>query len=162
MNNSREDMNMKRSHRSVVILLLGVMLLGLFPLSTSAEGLFSLDSTHKYLGFGTVALAGATAVSNGDIDIHEPLAYATAAFAVSTVLTGFLAHHERFDLSEGLFSQDNLHIVAATVGAIALTAAVFMAADSYDEEDDSVDKAHIGLGVTGGVLMTLAIVDIEW
>ena len=147
---------MLHSHRSIVaLLLLGVMLMGLFPLSASADGLFSLDKTHKYLGFGTLALAGATVATNGDNDAHESLAYATAACALSTVLTGYLGHRDRFDLSDGLFSKDNLHIIAATAGAIALTTAVAIS-------DDGEESSHAGLGVTGGVLMTLAVIDIKW
>ena len=120
-----------------------------------ADGVFSLGNTHKYLGFGTIALAGATAATNGDKDTHEAFAYATAASALSTVLTGYLEHRDRFDPSDGLFSRENLHIMAATAGAIALTTAVAIA-------DDGRESSHSGLGVAGGILMTFAVIDIKW
>jgi len=170
LDNQREDLSMLRSRRSIGIILLGVMLLGILPMSASAEGLFSLDSTHKYLGFGTIGLTAATALTNGELDAHEPLAYATAACALSTVLTGLIAHGDRFDLSDGFFSKENLHIMAGTIGAIALTAGVAIAAGSYETSTDpvtggdinDVDGGHSGLSATGGILMTLAVIDIEW
>jgi len=69
---------MSRVHQSVAVLLVGIMLLGALPFSASAEGAFSLDKAHKYLGFSTIGLAGATAATNGDKETHEALAYATA------------------------------------------------------------------------------------
>lgn len=139
----------------VVVLSLVVMLLGFVPISAHADDSLPLDKTHKYLGFGTIALAGATAATNSDEDTHEALAYATAACAVSTVLTGYLEHRDRFDLSDGLFSKENVHIITGTIGAAVLTTAVVIA-------DDGKESSHSGLGITGGVLMTLAIIDIKW
>ena len=153
---------MSRSYRTTAVLLSVVLLLGALPVTASAGGKFTLDKAHKYLGFGTVALAGATAASNGEVDIHESLAYATAAFAISTVLTGYLSHRDRFDTSDGFFTKDNTHIMLGTVGAILLTTGVLLAADSFDEDNDSVSGGHAGLAIGGGVLMTIAIVDIEW
>ena len=137
------------------------MLIGVIPMSASAEGLFTLDKTHKFLGFGTICLAAGTAATNGDFDTHEPLAYATAAFALSTVVTGYLAHGDRFDTSDGLFTQDNSHMLAGTIGALLLTTGVLLAADSYDESTNGVDK-HAGLAIAGASLMTIAIIDIKW
>ena len=48
-----------------------------------------------------------------------------------------------------------MHIIAGTIGAVALTTAVAIA-------DDGEESSHSGLGVAGGVIMTLAIIDIEW
>ena len=115
----------------------------------------ALETWHKYLGYGTILMAGVTAVSHSDEDFHESAAYATAASAISTVLTGYLAHHQRFDSHQGLLSKDNLHIVLGTLGAAILTTAVAIA-------DDGEESSHSGLGVTGGVLMTLGVIDIKW
>lgn len=114
-----------------------------------------LATWHKYLGYGTVLMAGVTAASSSQESFHESAAYVTAAGAVSTLLTGYLAHGHRFDMSQGLFSRDNLHIVLGTLGAVALTTAVAIA-------DDGEEGSHSGLGVTGGVLMTLGVIDIKW
>lgn len=119
-----------------------------------ASGL-DLGSWHKYLGFGTVVMAGVTAASNSNESFHETSAYITAAGALSTLLTGYMAHGEQFDMSEGIFSEPNRHIILGTLGAVLLTSAVVMAAN-----DD--DSNHSGLGVSGGVLMTLAVIDIKW
>jgi hypothetical protein len=62
---------------------------------------------------------------------------------------------EQFDLSEGIFSESNRHIILGTLGAALLTLAVVMAAN-----DD--ESSHSGLGISGGVLMALGIIDIKW
>jgi hypothetical protein len=115
----------------------------------------AMQRWHKYLGYGTIVLAGLTAVTNSNEDVHESLAYLTAGGALSTVLTGYLSHGDRFDTSQGLLSRDNLHIVFGTVGAAILTTAVVIA-------DGGKESSHSSLGVAGGVLMTLAVIDIKW
>lgn len=114
-----------------------------------------LEVWHKYLGYGTVLLAGITAATNSQESFHEGAAYATAAGALSTVLTGYLAHRDRFDTGQGLLTRDNLHIALGTLGAVILTTAVAIA-------DDGEESSHSGLGVTGGVLMALGVIDIKW
>jgi len=115
----------------------------------------SLEKWHKYLGYGTILMAGITAVTNSEEDTHETAAYVTAAGALSTLATGFAAHRQRFSLDEGLFTRDNLHIALGTLGAAILTTAVVIA-------DDGRESSHSGMGVTGGVLMTLGVIDIAW
>jgi hypothetical protein len=110
---------------------------------------------HKYLGYGTVLLAGVTAATSSQESFHEGAAYATAAGAVSTVLTGYLAHRDRFDTGDGLLTRDNIHIALGTLGAALLTTAVAIA-------DDGEESSHSGLGVTGGVMMALGVIDIKW
>lgn len=115
----------------------------------------AMESWHKYLGYGTVIMAGITAASNSDEDFHESAAYVTAAGALSTLLTGYMAHGDRFDTSQGIFSEENRHILMGTLGAVLLTTAVAIA-------DDGEESSHSGLGVSGGILMTLGIIDIKW
>lgn len=123
--------------------------------SAQQKGGTSMEKWHKYLGYGTVLMAGVTAVSHSDEDFHESAAYVTAAGALSTLLTGYLAHSQRFDADEGLLTKDNLHIALGTLGAVLLTTAVAIA-------DDGEESSHSGLGVIGGVLMTLGVIDIKW
>jgi drug/metabolite transporter (DMT)-like permease len=138
----------------VALVMLGCMM----PVSAKADA----ARAHKWLGFTTVALAGTTALTSSEVDTHEPLAYATAAMALSTVATGIMAHGDRFDTSEGLLTQDNSHIMLGTLGAIMLTAGVLLAADSYDEDTEDVDMAHAGLAGAGAAMMAIAIIDIRW
>ena len=115
----------------------------------------NMESWHKYLGYGTVLMAGVTAASSSSEDFHETAAYVTVAGALSTLLTGYVAHGEQFDMSEGIFSEPNRHILLATLGAVLMTTAVVIA-------DGGEESAHSGLGISGGVLMTLAVIDIKW
>ncbi len=155
---------MSRARKPIGILLLAAMILGVLPLSAVAEG---LGTAHKYFGFGTIVLAAATAATKpgnvDDVELHEGLAYATAACALTTVLLGTAEHRERFDLSDGLFTRDNVHIMLGTIGAIALTAGVLAAAGSYDDDGDKMEiDTHAGLAIAGAAIMTIAIIDIEW
>ena len=114
-----------------------------------------LELWHKYLGYGTVLMAGVTAASSSNEDFHETAAYVTVAGALSTLLTGYVAHGEQFDMSEGIFSEPNRHILLATLGAVLMTTAVVIA-------DGGEESTHSGLGISGGVLMTLGVIDIKW
>ena len=157
---------MSKSHRVIGVLLAVIIMVGLLPAQATAGESWNLDTTHKYFGFTTIALAGATAVTSDDMDLHEPLAYATAAFALSTVLTGYLAHGDRFDSSDGFWAEDNRHIILGTIGAIMLTTGVLLAADSYKEKDENgeeeISMGHAGMAGAGGMLMAIALVDIKW
>jgi hypothetical protein len=110
---------------------------------------------HAYLGYATVLLAGVTAVSSGSKHFHWGAAYATAGTAALTVTTGALAHGRRFTLEDGLFTQDNTHILLGTIGAAACIAAVFMA-------DSDGGGGHAGTGIFGGAAMALSVVTIRW
>lgn len=154
---------MSKFQRVIGVLLAVIIMVGLLPAQATAGESFSLEGAHKCFGFTTIGLAGATALTSGDPDIHEPLAYATAAFALSTLFTGYLSHGDRFDTSDGFFAEDNRHIMLGTIGAIMLTTGVLLAADSYDGDDNgSVEASHAGLAGAGGLLMTIAFVDIKW
>ena len=154
---------MSRLRKSVGAFLAVTILIGMLPAPVVAGESFSLETTHKYLGFTTIGFAGATALTSDDPDMHEPLAYATAAFALSTLMTGYFAHGDRFDTSDGFFTQENSHMILGTIGAIMLTTGVLLAADSYDGDDDgSVEEGHAGLAGAGGLLMAIAIIDIKW
>lgn len=110
---------------------------------------------HRYLGYGSVLLAGLTAVSSSQEDIHEALAYATAGASIATATTGFMAYSGGVGPGQSLLSRDNLHMALGVVGAGLLTTAVLTA-------DDGESGSHSGLGVAGGVLMTLGIIEIKW
>ena len=51
--------------------------------------------------------------------------------AMATLWAGYEAHSDRFDWDDGLFSEDNLHIILGTIGAVACITAVAVA-DSGD------------------------------
>jgi hypothetical protein len=114
-----------------------------------------IEKWHKYFGYGTILMAGLTAISSSNESFHEATAYLTAGGAVSSVVTGYLAHSSRFDMKNGLFADDNLHIILGTLGAAILTTAV-ITADGGDE------SSHSGMGITGGALMTLGLIKIKW
>jgi hypothetical protein len=150
---------MIRSRRLLKVLST-VVAIAILPACVFAGDGIELDTVHKYLGYTTVALVGATAATGGgassdDHETHEALATATAVMALGTLITGYIEYSERFDTSDGLFSKDNVHILSAAIGAIALTTAVAIA-------DDGKEESHSGLGVAGGLLMAVAVVDIKW
>ncbi len=114
-----------------------------------------IEKWHKYFGYGTILMAGLTAISSSNESFHEAAAYMTAGGAVSSVVTGYFAHASRFDMENGFFADDNFHIILASLGAAILTTAV-ITADGGDE------SSHSGMGITGGALMTLGLIKIKW
>lgn len=121
----------------------------------TTSGYRSWAPAHKYLGYGTILLSGISAVSSSDEDFHEAAAYATAVAALGTVLSGYMAHSDRFDPADGYFTKGNRHIWIGMLGAALLTTAVLIA-------DDGEEGSHAALGISGGALMTLSVIDIKW
>jgi len=109
---------------------------------------FSGSNAHKYLGIGTVVLAGLTAMSapegcednctgtqpprdrNGT---HAQLAKATVAMAAATIATGLYAHWDDFSLEDGWSDPDNLHVLLAVAGATLMAYAVNKSASSDEQ-----------------------------
>lgn len=134
---------------------------------------FSGSNAHKYLGLGTIVLAGLTAMSapgegcehncppvsqqppretNGT---HAKLAKATVAMAAATIATGVMAHLDDFHLEDGLTDPDNLHVLLGVTGAALMAYAVNKSANS------STPVSHAGIAEMGALGMVAAI-KITW
>jgi hypothetical protein len=130
---------------------------------------FSGSNAHKYLGLGTVILAGLTAVTapgegcenncppvsqqppretNGT---HAKLGKAAAAMAMATVATGLISHWDDFHFEDGFTDPDNMHAMLGTAGALLMTYAVVKSAHS------SVKVSHAGEAELGALAMVFAI-----
>ena len=108
---------------------------------------FSYNKMHQYMGLSTLALVALTAVLPKDDDLHKYTATLTAASAAATAGGGLFVHWNDFDLSEGLTEPDNLHVLFAGLGVLAVIAAAASAPDD----------SHIGLGVVGGLSIGAAV-----
>lgn len=130
---------------------------------------FSGSNAHKYLGLGTIVLAGLSVVTapgegcegascsttpqapretNGT---HAKLGKATAAMAMAAVATGLTAHWDDFHFEDGFSDPDNLHALLGTAGALAMTYAVVKSAQS------TTPVSHAGMAELGAVAMVVAI-----
>lgn len=109
---------------------------------------------HKYLGYGTVLLAGMAAVSGSYRSLHYGSAYAATGTGLAACLTGYMEYGDRFDLEDGLFSEDNLHIMLGVLGTIGLITAVAIEGTSQ--------SSHSGIGGAGGASMLLSVITIRW
>jgi hypothetical protein len=115
---------------------------------------------HQYLGLSTLALVGLTAVTAPENEhgqarstsgLHPTLGRIAAAMAAATVTTGLLYHWKDFHLEDGLTDQDNLHVLLAGAGALAMLYAISRAPDS----------GHSSAGVLGGIGMAVAV-KVNW
>ena len=126
---------------------------------------------HEYLGLGTIALAGLTALAGPGGDgceqncppvtqqaprqtsgtTHTRLARATGAMAIATVLTGLLYHWDDFHLGDGFADPDNQHVALAGTGALLMLYAIDKSAHS------SVPTSHAGIAELGAVVMVVAV-----
>lgn len=125
------------------------------PTTVKLPGLTG-NKVHQYLGLGTLALVGLTALTAPDHEgnqakptsgTHQTLGRAAAAMAAATVTTGLVYHWKDFHLEDGLADPDNLHVMLAGAGALAMLYAVSRAPDS----------GHSGTGILGGLAMGVAI-----
>jgi hypothetical protein len=132
---------------------------GVIPVTPAAEfkpPLFTTSKAHQYLGLGTLALFGLTAITPPNSEkntkpqtsgIHQSLGRATAAMAAATVATGLLFHWDDFHFEDGFIDPDNLHAMLGTAGALAMLYAVSVAPG----------HGHSSAGIAGGVAMAVAI-----
>jgi hypothetical protein len=127
---------------------------------------FSASNAHKFLGLGTVVMAGLTALTHPEEcesncgtstapretnGTHAQLAKATVALAAATVVSGLYAHWDDFSLEDGWSDPDNLHVLLAVTGAALMAYAVNKSASS------SVPVSHAGVAELGALSMVVAI-----
>jgi hypothetical protein len=140
------------------------------PVTPAAEfepPLITGSNVHKYLGLGTIVLAGLTMVTNpgegcehncaanaprDTNGIHGQLGKATAAMAVATVASGLMAHWDDFSLEDGWSDPDNLHVLLGITGAALMAYAVEKSASQ-----STGTVSHAGMAEVGAIGMLLAI-----
>ena len=112
-------------------------------------------SLHKYLGYSTLLLAGIAAVSSSNRSVHYGSAYAATGTALATCWTGYIEYSDRFDLDEGVLSEDNLHIILGALGTIGFATAVAIA-------DSGEESSHSGIGGASATSMLISVIVIKW
>ncbi len=112
-------------------------------------------SLHKYLGYSTLLLAGIAAVSSSNRSVHYGSAYAATGTALATCWTGYIEYSDRFDLDEGVLSEDNLHIILGVLGTIGFATAVAIA-------DSGEGSSHSGIGGASATSMLISVIVIKW
>ena len=132
---------------------------GITPATPAVEfrpPLMSGRKAHQYLGLGTLALLGLTAITAPDSErntkpqtsgTHQSLGRATAAMAAATVATGLLFHWDDFHFEDGFTDPDNLHVMLAGAGALVMLYAVSVAPG----------HGHSSAGLAGGAAMVVAV-----
>jgi hypothetical protein len=116
---------------------------------------FDFEKAHKYLGYSTILMAGLAAITSSNKSLHYGAAYTATGTALATCFTGYYEYRDRFDLEEGFFAEDNVHIMLGALGTIAIATAVAIA-------DSGEEKSHAGMGITGGSAMVISVIVIKW
>jgi hypothetical protein len=126
------------------------------PAAAFKPPMISRNKVHQYLGLGTLALFGLTAISAPDREksatpqttgTHQSLGRATAAMATATVVSGLVAHWDDIYLEDSFFDPDKLHARLGTLGALAMLYTVSVAPG----------HGHPATGIAGGVAMIVAV-----
>src|ERR1019366_2727649 len=133
---------------------------GVTPVTPAAEfqpPLMSGRKAHEYLGLGTLALFGLTALTapGGERNntnppttgTHQSLGRATAAMAAATVMTGLIYHWDDIHWEDPFTDPDKMHARLGAAGALLMLYAV------------SVAPAHVhsSAGIAGGAAMVVAV-----
>ena len=111
-----------------------------------------LSYTHKYLGYGTAALAGITAVSSSSGDFHKIAGYTTAGLSLITTAIGFYEYGEYIDLDEG-FTGYNMHMILETLATAGFLATAALQSDK---------NTHAVVGGVSTAMMILPIFVVHW
>lgn len=111
------------------------------------EHLVTASKIHKYLGIGSIGLAGLTLLAPKEENgAHEYLARGAAALGVGAVVTGLVFHWDDLELNQGFDNPDNLHALLTTLGTLGFLGAV-----------SEAPANHAGLGAAGAVSMAIGI-----
>ena len=111
-----------------------------------------LSSAHKYLGYGTAALAGTTAVSSSSGDFHKIAGYTTAGLSLITTAIGFYEYGEYINLDDG-FTGYNLHMILETLATAGFLATAALQSDK---------STHAVVGGVSTAMMILPIFVVHW
>jgi hypothetical protein len=112
------------------------------------EHLVTASKLHKYLGIGSIGLAGLTLLAPKEEDgAHEYLAKGAAALGVGAVITGVVFHWDDIELNQGFNNPDNLHALLTTLGTLGFLGAV----------SEAPASGHAGLGAGGAISMAIGI-----
>jgi hypothetical protein len=111
-----------------------------------------LSSAHKYLGYGTAALAGTTAVSSSSGDFHKIAGYTTAGLSLITTAIGFYEYGEYINLDDG-FTGYNLHMILETLATAGFLATAALQSDK---------NTHAVVGGVSTAMMILPIFVVHW
>ncbi|MBI3771832.1 MAG: hypothetical protein HY272_03930 [Gammaproteobacteria bacterium] len=112
------------------------------------EHLVTASKIHKYLGIGSLGLAGLTLLAPKEEDgAHEYLAKGAAALGVGAVITGLVFHWDDIELNQGFDNPDNLHALLTTLGTLGFLGAV----------SEAPASGHAGLGAGGAISMAIGI-----
>ena len=129
------------------------------PISNLQPASFSEDKSsldmgflHKYLGYGTLLLAGVAAATGSGSSYHHYSAVGSATLGLMTLATGYHEYGDMFEPDEG-FSKYNLHIALGTLGAVGFATEAVIAA---------TDSDHGGLGIGSALVMGAALIVIVW
>ncbi len=124
------------------------------------EPWLTADKTHKYLGIGSLLLAGLTVLTapddeegtgNTNDSLHQGLANGALALGVGAVATGLAFHFDDIKLANGLGDPDNLHALLGLIGTTGYAVAVA----------NGGEGGHAAAGIVGALSMAAAI-KIEW
>ncbi len=126
------------------------------------EPWFTANKTHKYLGLGSLLLAGLTVLTapddedegaggGSDDSLHQGLANGALALGVGAVATGLAFHFDDIKFANGLGDPDNLHALLGIVGTTGYALAVA----------NGGEGGHAAAGIVGALSMATAI-KIEW
>jgi hypothetical protein len=118
----------------------------------SARASMGMGDAHKYLGYSTLALAVAAAVSSSSKDVHKALGYSAAGAATLTCATGFIEYGDYFTMDDGM-SKYNIHIAAGAAATAGFIITAVLGGDG---------KSHGGIGAASAVLMTVPVIILKW
>ncbi len=141
---------------------------GQMPADDWQEPWFTGNKAHKYMGLGSLLLAGLTvltapddddegvvagapAAESSDDSLHQGLANGALALGLGAVASGLIYHLDDISWDNGITDPDNLHMLLGLLGVAGYAAAVA----------NGGEGGHSTAGIVGGLSMIGAI-KLEW
>ena len=117
----------------------------------SPDGYQLLSTTHDILGYSAVLIGLTAGLLPPDIiddDLHSALGVTASAAAAMNIGVGFLNYGNRLDVSESLFTIDNIHILMGIAGGALMVLGSFLG-----ESDAHPYIVGAGTALMGGAIL---------
>ena len=117
----------------------------------SPDGYQLLSTTHDILGYSAVLIGLTAGLLPPDIiddDLHTALGVTASAAAAMNIGVGFLNYGNRLDVSDSLFTIDNIHILMGIAGGALMVLGSFLG-----ESDAHPYIVGAGTALMGGAIL---------
>lgn len=153
-----EDLDIKRTYTQDGFMTEKVNGVRRYPSEIYDKPDFGASDVHLYLGLATLVTSVAAVLTEpstpdlqGGNALHYKLSKVSWQLGGATMVTGLYAHWDDFDMSDGMFDRDNMHVILGVASVIAMQWATDKATQDYNNNgvatQNYIKESAVGAGL---------------